>query len=173
MELNQKQMRAALELLAKKLPKPVRIIIGGGGAMLLAHGFSLSTTDIDGIPARGFTAQELDPFVKEVADELHLSKDWLNTYFVTFTHVLPKDYESRLELVLSSHHLEVLALSKTDLLLMKCFAGRQKDRIHARELIRGGADISAVETQIENLLKLGIPKAQQALDFLDEVQDLV
>jgi hypothetical protein len=171
MNLTAELMKNALQVLDTKLNTPVRLIIGGGGAMILAHHFSLATTDIDGIPGVGMTAEELDPFVKEVARELNIPSDWLNPYYVTFTHVLPKEYGTRLQLVFEFSNLIVEALSKDDLLIMKCFAGRIKDQPHVRALIRSGANITIAEKHIETLKSKGIPGAEKALDFLDEIMD--
>jgi hypothetical protein len=173
MTLTEKQMRHALRLLNDKLRHPVRLIVGGGGAMILAHHFSLVTSDIDAVPASGTTALELDPLVKQVANEQGLPKDWLNPYYSTFTHVLPADYGSRLENVLALDRLSVDALSLDDLLIMKCFAGRMKDRVHARALIQNGARVRFVEQHLESLRDRKIPGAEQAIDFLDEVLDTV
>jgi len=104
---------------------------------------------------------------------LNLSKDWLNPYYVTFTHVLPNDYNTRLKLVFSFSHLTVEALSKEDLLIMKCFAGRIKDQPHVKALVRSGANIKFAEMHIESLKAKGIPGTEKALDFLDEVLDTV
>ena len=141
--------------------------------MLLGHHFPLATTDIDGIPGVGMTMEELDPLVKEVANELKLPKDWLNPYYVTFTHVLPRDYNTRLVSVFQFSRLAVEALSKEDLLIMKCVAGRIKDQPHAKALIQSGANIQFVEKHIESLRIKGIPGAEKALDFLDEILDTV
>lgn len=43
--LTEKQMSAALESLSAKLSHPIQLIIGGGGAMILAHHFPLATVD--------------------------------------------------------------------------------------------------------------------------------
>lgn len=173
MNLTAQLMKQALERLSEKLSRPVQLIVGGGGAMILAHHFPLVTTDIDGIPAAGMSVEELDSLVKQVAIELQIPSDWLNPYYVTFTHVLPQDYGSRLKTVFEFPHLKVQALSKEDLLIMKCFAGRMKDRPHAKALLQGGADTKFVEKHIEYLMKRNIPGASQALDFLDEVSDLL
>ena len=55
------------------------------------------------------------------------------------------------------------------MLIMKCFAHRQKDVGHAKALIKGGADVDAVETQIEALAKKGIPGTTAAMDFLQDI----
>jgi hypothetical protein len=171
MNLAPDQMIQALTQLDAKLSRPVRLIVGGGGALILAHHFRLATADIDALPASGATVSELDPLVKEVAAELGLPSDWLNPYFGTFTHVLPADYGERLQTVLSLSRLTVEALSKDDLLIMKCFAGRMKDRAHARALVQKGADPKRVEAHLTQLREKRIPGAEKALDFLDEVLD--
>src|SRR4051812_5571380 len=72
----------------------IQLIMGGGGAMILAHGFPLSTTDIDAVP-KGMDIVELDPLVKQIAEEQKIPYDWLNPYFSTFVHTLPSDYGDR------------------------------------------------------------------------------
>ncbi len=138
--------------------------------MILAHHFSLSTSDIDAVPAAGFTLGELDPLVKEVARELSLPIDWLNPYYSTFAHVLPSDYGIRLITVAKLHWLKVDALSKEDLLIMKCFAARLKDVVHARALLRGGADLKMVKSHIAHLKERKIPGSEQAESFLSETE---
>lgn len=55
--------------------------------------------------------------------------------------------------------MRVFALGKTDLLIMKCFAGREEDLLHAKLLIKKGADLSKAESHIESLIKKRIPGA--------------
>ncbi len=169
MNLTYDRMLEALGNLDKKLNHPVTLIVGGGGAMILAYQFPLVTTDIDAVPAQGTTPSELDPLIKAVALELKIPPDWLNPYYSTFTHVLPSNYGDRLQPISNFENLKVCALSKDDLLIMKCFAGRTKDRPHARALIQGGANTRFVEAHLESLKNRGIPKSEKALDFLDEV----
>ena len=146
----------------------IQLIMGGGGAMILAHGFPLGTTDIDALP-KGMTIAELDPLVKRVAEEQKIAHDWLNPYFSTFVHTLPSDLAIRLIEVFRGKRLVARALGKEEMLIMKCFAHRQKDVGHAKALIRGGAKLAAVELQLERLRKKGIPGSAEALDFLDDV----
>jgi hypothetical protein len=170
MELTAEQMMKAFGRLDELLDRPLRLIIGGGGAMLLAYEFPLVTDDVDGVPAAGGTLDTLPPLVQQVGRELGISQDWLNPYYSTFMHVLPSDYGSRLEMVFGGKHLRVEALSINDLLIMKCFAGRPKDIKHARMLIEKGGDVAFVEKHIESLAKKNIPRADRALDFLDELK---
>jgi hypothetical protein len=154
--------------LDQDLAKTLALIVGGGTSMVLAHGYPLATADIDAIP-KHVSFEEIDASVKKVAMKLGLPGDWLNPYFSSFTHVLPADYSQRLIRVFSGRHLEVEALGREDMLIMKCFAHRPKDLGHARALLKAGVDTSIVEDAIEACLSRGVPGAQAALDFLDEL----
>ena len=165
------KMKQGFTALDKLLPQPVSLIVGGGGAMLLAHDFPLATTDVDAVP-KGLSADELKPYVEEVARELGLTPDWLNPWFSSFTHVLPVDYSERLIEVFKGQLLKVTALGADDLLLMKSFAHRQKDIAHARALVRAGADVDFVYEQIDKLKKRRIPGTEKATDFLDQIVEL-
>lgn len=171
MNLTKEMMLRALKELEEILPKPVSLIVGGGGALLLTDRFPLATEDIDAVP-RGITADELGDLVKKVALKLNLPGDWLNPWFSSFTHVLPSDFEARLRSVYQGSRLKVLALGSEDMLIMKCFAHRKKDIPHARALVREGLDLNLVESQIESLKKKKIPHASEALIFLDQILEM-
>lgn len=168
--LIESHMRRSLTRLGEILPFDCQLIVGGGGALVMAYHFEFATTDIDAMPVKGVSVEQLDPYIKQVSAELGLAADWLNPYFSTFTHVLPTDYRARLVTILSAGRLTASALGMNELLLMKCFAARLKDKTHARELLRAGADRAAVETQIQRLIERRIPNSERALDFLDEVE---
>lgn len=164
------KMLEAFQSLDARMTSPVRLIVGGGAAMVVAYDIPISTSDVDGIPDK--SSMELSDFKKEVravGRELGISQDWLNDHFSTFLFVLPSDYGTRLKTVFSGKYLEVCALSKSDLLLMKCFAGREKDIPHARVLIKKGADIVFVDKRIDELAKKKIPGAEKASDFLSDI----
>lgn len=170
--MNLKDMQEALKALDRHLPSKAIILIGGGSAMLLAYHIPLTTSDIDGLILSGpLTAAELDPLVKRVAKELGLSPHWYNDYFNTFTFSLPKDFRERLVPVYKGKNLTALALGKEDLLIMKCFAGREKDIGHARSLIRKGVDTEMVVRHLESLIAKGIPKSEEALSFVNDLLD--
>ena len=122
------EMVEAFRHLDKRLRASTRIIIGGGAAMAAAHDIPISTQDVDGVPDR--SSMELSQFKEEiraVGRELRISQDWLNDYFSTFLFVLPPNYGDRLVPLFQGKHLEVCALGKEDLILMKCFAGRERE----------------------------------------------
>ena len=85
--------------------------------------------------------------------------------------MLPPDYGERLISVFQGKNAKALALGKEDLLVMKCFAGRQKDVPHARVLVKNKADTAFVEKHIRSLMKKRIPGSDQALEFLHEIED--
>lgn len=169
--LTSQNMKKGLHRLDELLPRAATLIIGGGGAMLLAYDFPLATADIDAVP-KGLSIDELKPLIESIAKEFSFPADWLNPWFSSFTHVLPADYESRLVEVFAGRNLKVSALGKEDLLLMKCFAHRQKDVAHARALVRAGAQSEVVYKRIEELARRKIPGADEAADFLDEIVDM-
>ena len=152
------------------LPASVRLILGGGTAMILAHGHPTATSDADVFPVGG-TLQEIAPYAEQVAKELDLEPDWLNPWFTTFTHVLPSDYGTRLVRVFSGAKLVVDALGAEDLLVMKLFAGRDKDRPHTMRLLRQATDLDVVDRQLALLGEKRIKGAQAAADLFDDLRE--
>ncbi len=164
----------AFEHLDRLLDAPARLVVGGGAAMLLEYGHPLQTQDVDAFTAKGsLRLADLDAIAKEVARELDLEPDWLNPYFETYTHVLPADYASRLRRVFEGRHLTVDALGPEDLMVMKCFAGRDKDLPHARALLRReGFDVALVDRILSELARGGLrAKAERAADYFDDLRD--
>lgn len=165
-------MLEAFRLIDIKLKKPIKWLLGGGGAMLLAYQFPVSTQDIDAVIYKSdLTLADIHADVQAVALELSLPKDWLNSYFEVFLYTLPADYETRLKTVFTGTHVTVNALGLEDLLILKCFSGREKDIGHARALIKKGADINFVQKHVRKLIDARIPKGQDAADFLDDLLD--
>ncbi len=170
--LDQARMREALRRLDTKLERDARLVIGGGAAMVLAYDHPLATQDVDAFTAQGgLRMSELDGAAKQVAAELGIEPDWLNPHFETFTPVLPADYATRLRRVFDGSHLTVDALGPEDLLVMKCFAARDKDLPHARRLIRLAADLDLVDRHLSDLVARRYPRAELAADYFDDLRD--
>lgn len=163
-------LQAAFRALDALLPGPMTLVVGGGAAMMLAYGLPVRTTDVDAYPVSG-RLDDLGPAIRAVGKQVGLPPDWLNPHFETFAHVLPPDYGSRLRPVFSGERLGVKALGVEDLLVMKCFAGREKDVGHARALLRRKPDLRIVERRIEELVERSVPGAQEAADFLDDLRE--
>lgn len=172
--MNADTMREALKSLDKLLDKELKLVIAGGAAMVLRYDFPIATHDIDAVPFQShMEIGEVDKLARTVAQSFFppIPSDWLNPYYESFSFVLPKDYGTRLKPVFSGKRLEVFALGPEDLLIMKCFARRDKDIPHIRFLLKKGLDTNKVTTHLESLIKRKIPRAQEALDFLDDILD--
>jgi predicted nucleotidyltransferase len=170
--LDKTLMLRALERLDRRLGEAAHLVIGGGAAMTLAYKHPIATQDVDAFAAKGgLRMAELDAAAREVAEELQVAPDWLNAHFETFTAVLPRDYATRLAKVFEGKQLRVDALGAEDLLVMKCFAGRDKDRPHARKLVRLATDLNIVDKQIEYLVERRYPGAERAADYFDDLRD--
>jgi predicted nucleotidyltransferase len=166
-------MRDALRCLDELLDRSARLVIGGGAAMVLAYDFPLATHDVDAFATRGgLDLAALDAKAKRVAQRLDIEPDWLNGHFLAFTGVLPPDYANRLRVVYEGEHLRADALGPEDLLVMKCFAGRDKDRSHARVLMRRADDLDLVDRHFNDLVERGYPGAEAAADYFDDLRDL-
>jgi hypothetical protein len=170
--LDPKRMLRALQLLDARMKEPARLVIGGGAAMTLAYHHPLATQHVDAFAARGGVHMgELDALARAVADERNVASDWLNAHFETFTAVLPSDYAGRLRRVYSGKQLLVDALGPEDLLIMKCFAGRDKDRPHARKLIKLATGLGIVDRRLEELTSKRYPGTQKAADYFHDLRD--
>jgi predicted nucleotidyltransferase len=168
--LEASQLRSAFQALDRLLERPVNLVVGGGTAMMLAYGLPVRTMDVDAYPRDG-RLDEILPVVRAIAKEHGLPPDWINPWFETFAYVLPSDYGARLRPVFHGERLEVEALGVEDLLVMKCFAGREKDVGHARALLRRGPDLGIVERRLQELGERGVTGAQDALDFFDDLTE--
>jgi hypothetical protein len=170
-DMDKQKMLQAFAALDQHLTSPTRIIVGGGAALVAAHGIPISTYDVDGVPDR--SSMEFAAFQKEVravGTALKIAPNWLNDHFSAFLYVLPPDYGQRLLPLYQGRHLTVCALAKEELILMKCFAGREKDLPHARALLRQGvANLKIIDHRIQELLEKKIPGADRAADFFDDL----
>ncbi len=166
------KMRESFAQLDRGLTASVHLVVGGGAAMALAFDYPLATEDVDAFTARGSVRlSDLDSIAKQVAKKLGTAPDWLNSHFETFTGVLPNDYAIRLRDVYRGAHLQVDALGPEDLLIMKCFAGRDKDLPHARRLVRIANDLEIVDAHLSHLCSRRYPGAEDAADFFDDLRD--
>jgi len=165
-------MKNALRKLETYLNKPVTMLVGGGAAMVLAYQISLSTMDIDGVLIdTEMTPAELDPLVKQVGKDLDIHPHWFDSDFDRYTYTVPSDYKERLQEIYKGKTLKVFGLGLEDLLIMKCFAGHEKDIGHAKGLIKKGAHLKFVDNHIESLIEKGVPGAEEALDFLEDIRE--
>lgn len=169
-KLNKTLIKAALQRLDELAFKPFELIIGGGAAMLYCYNSPLRTWDIDAIPKR-ITYPEIQTLIHQVAEQLHLPQDWLNTWYSSFTHTLPKDFAHRLKQIFKGKKLQGFVLGPEDMLILKCCAHRAKDISHARILVQNHADSAMVMKHLESLWKKKILPDEQALEFLEDIME--
>lgn len=156
----------------RKLQTPLRLIVGGAGALILAYKYELGTRDIDAIPVKStLSMADIERYAREIAKEFSLDYDWLNPYFQSFIHVLPQSYGKRLIPAYKGKYLDVFALGPEDLLILKCFAHREKDIGHARLLMKVCKDLDFVDNHLQKMLEEKIPNAQEACDFFDDIRN--
>jgi len=174
--LDRKTLMEAFACLDRHVPgkKSAHLVLGGGAAMIAAYDHRLATRDVDATTARGgLRMADLAAASRAVAEEMDLEPDWLNPHFEVYTPVLPSDYGTRLRRVFEGERLRVDALGPEDLLLMKCFAGRDKDLSHARKLVRMAQDLDVVDRRLAELGERGYPGAARAADAFDDLRDEV
>jgi hypothetical protein len=162
------QLATAFRALDRLLARPTTLIVGGGTAMMLAYRLPVRTMDVDAYPREG-SLEEIMPAVRAVAKAHALPPDWINPWFETFAYVLPPDYGARLRPVFQGERLQVAALGVEDLLVMQCFAGREKEVGHARALLRRDPDLGLVKRRIQELADRRVAGAQDALDLFDDL----
>jgi len=166
----------ALKLLDEEIAKAglqkVRLVMGGGAAMVIAYGFPGKTADVDAITTNS-DFDTIKALAEKVATKLKIDHDWLNPYYGTYIIYLPSDATSRMENVYNGKFLQVDALSATDVLIMKLMAGRGKDMAHIKHLLKGKVNLKIVENRLSELKKKGLytKEVEKALDLLDEMTD--
>ncbi|MFO8073427.1 MAG: DUF6036 family nucleotidyltransferase [Polyangia bacterium] len=170
--LDRELLLEALACLDERMETQAHLVIGGGAAMVASYDHPLATRDIDAMAVEGSPRiSDLERPARRVAAEIGLEPDWLNPYFETYAAVLPADYGSRLRSVYRGERLRVDSLGPEDLLVMKCFAGRDKDLAHARRLIRIADDLEIVDRQLTLLSERGYPGSLRAADYFDDLRD--
>lgn len=169
-KLNKQNVLKALKSLDNLVSKPFEMIIGGGTAMLCAYDSPLQTFDVDVI-LKNTTMKEIEKAVWQVSEDMGLPKDWLNSWYAGFTHILPESFSKRLQLIFKGKKIKAYVLGMEDLLIMKCCAHRAKDIGHARILIRKKVDYEFVLNHLEKLTAKNILPNFKPIEFLEEILD--
>lgn len=173
--LSKKIIIDAFKELDKRLSKKMNLLLAGGSA-LLAQGINIrGTKDIDAIPFKSeLTIGDISKEILEVSQKLNLPKDFINDYFYSFSINLPSDYGDRLLTIYRGNKIIVYALSPVDLLIMKFMAARAKDREHIIQIIKATKpDLQFIENHLMELEKKGVHKAEEALEYFDEITSAI
>ena len=168
--LEKKNLLKAFKRLDELTTDSFEMIVGGGAAMICAYGSPLHTGDVDAV-LKHTTMDQIKKPVRQVAKELDLPADWVNSWYSSFTHNLPQDFSKRLKLIFKGKKIKIYVLGPEDLLIMKCCAHRAKDVGHARLLLKRGADYQFVMNHLEDLNKKQILLNEKPIEFLEDLLD--
>jgi hypothetical protein len=150
------------------IKKPVTIIICGGAAGILEHGFNRGTLDIDIIHSLPRLI-ELEDIRKMIADQYDLSDQWLNDGAKGFIDYLPDDFQSRLIPVkIKFKKLNASVLGKADLLVMKLAAFRPEDLLDLSRMNIDKDTIPIIKRTVNKIALFDNKKAHIMTLFLKE-----
>lgn len=153
-----------LSLLGARLPEAVEITVGGGAALILAHGGERQTADIDAL----LSAPPLDAILRQaierVAEEEELPLGWLNDAAKGFLEVLGEGFLERRVFLKKYEKLSVYCLSRRDLILTKLFAMRAADIEDLRFLEPTPEELDSIRGELERLNRI-YPKAALAISL--------
>ena len=146
-QLDRKGLLQALDMLSECLERRgirAKIHIAGGAAMIMAHGRSRATQDVDALSID--KREAVLNAAKKVGDELDLAKDWLNDdvrdlYFLTSISL---ESGTPAPALFDSPSLVVTGAPMTHLLAMKAHACRAADAEDIAFLLRK-LDVSSME----------------------------
>lgn len=157
----------AFRLLGARFPTPVRLVIAGGSAMILAGYIDRDTGDGDVIEMSP-KLSELRRYIEEVAEELGVKADWLNDAVRAWRDLLPPDFHRRLEPVGTFGHLTVERLGRNDLILMKIAAARPRDLDDLQVLKPTADEIAFVKGQLDRIAAWDVKSAMRIDLYLQQ-----
>jgi hypothetical protein len=147
-----------IRTLDTKLQQPERLVLCGGMAVALAFGGKRQTFDLDVIGPLPLSAH-LKSKAAEVAAEAGGSAGWLNDAAKGFCDYLPPGWSERLITVeMGLKKLLVQSLGKTDLIMMKLRAARDRDLADIEFLGIAPEDVRIIVANLDRISRFD-PKA--------------
>lgn len=134
------------------------VVLVGGAAAVLCQWLGRATIDIDVIEARPKLA-EWTQVLERIADELGLSRQWLNDGARAFIDVLPNDYRERLVPIGCFGGLSVSTVGRKEFVLLKIFAMRAVDIEDLQALQPTAEEIRFVREQLPRIAKFDAKRA--------------
>ncbi len=152
----------------------VEILLVGGAAGMLTGVLSASRTTIDCdvmISAPPGAVARLEEVARTVADDMGLSKTWLNDDATLVRWKLPEGWMTRRVLVLEEGKLRVFAASRTDLIALKALAGRDQDLEDLRTLGVTKDDAAFVRAHLDGYA--GTPAGNKYRRTIDDARVII
>ena len=157
----------ALATLGRRARQPVSLVLGGSAALILSEELRRPTDDGDVVTSEPEIA-DLQVLIRSVADGEGLPAGWLNGSIQSYTHVLPKDYKSRLVSLPPFDRLRVRLLGRSDVILMKVYGMRARDIDDLRAIGPTSDELAFVRAQLQSILAKEPEKAEDMRALLDE-----
>ncbi len=163
MELSQQNLEEALRLLGNLLATRKGdgfwLVVGGGSALLAQKIITRSTEDVDILAMRDWEGgvdraypmpEALKLAATQVADELHLGGNWLNSaaslHFPDL-HLLPASFWQELETREYGHYLKISFVTRSGQIQLKTYAALNRAKPRDLDDLRTLAPTS-VETEV-------------------------
>jgi hypothetical protein len=166
-KMGREALRRALATLGRRAREPVSLVLGGSAALILSEELRRPTDDGDVVTSEPDIGS-LQELIRIVADREGLPAEWLNGSIQSYTHVLPKDYKSRLVSLPPFGHLRVRLLGRPDVILMKVYGMRARDVEDLRAIRPTTEELAFVRAQLPRILAKEPEKAREMDAFLDE-----
>jgi hypothetical protein len=167
--LNGLKIISLLKELDRSIAEPCRIIICGGAAAIVGYGMKRFTGDIDILEPQ----PKSESFYKAVKDlsKIHgLDPKWINDGVKGFLDDLSPDFRKRLiPLSEGFKNLDVLIISKPDLITMKVCAWREADKGDIETLGISQADLTIINSNLAYVAKHSPDRAHKAQLVLSEL----
>jgi hypothetical protein len=158
----------ALQDLGNRLNTPVEITLAGGCALILVHGLTRVTADLDTIDSRPPIDSVFRMAIEQTACHRDLPTSWLNDGVKGFIDVLPPGFRQRRVLFGTYGSLVVYVLGRKDLILMKFYAMRAEDLQDLRELAPTSEEIAFVRNSLDHVARTRPDKALTIQLYLDQ-----
>lgn len=144
-------IREVLAVLGGRLEREIELTLAGGAALHLAHGFTRGTADIDALVSTPPFDEEFRRLVRVIGEEEELGDAWLNDAAKAFSDVLDEGFSQRRIDLGCTGRLELFALDRQSLILMKLYAMRDQDLEDIADLAPTAAELAFVESQLDRI----------------------
>jgi len=168
MYMNTDAIRHCLSLLGERLERDIEITLAGGAALHLAHGFTRGTQDIDALLSRPPFDEDLRRWLRAIGEEEEVGAEWLNNAAKAFVDVLDPGFLDRRIHISRFERLDVHALDRKSLILMKLYAMRDPDLEDLERLQPTQGEMEFVAGELDRIGRSRPDKAHRIQLYLEQ-----
>lgn len=166
--LEQRKICKMIVSLEKYIDQPLKMIICGGAAAILAHKMRRNTADVD-LVFLSYHPPDFERAKAEIADEFGVDVNWLNEGAKGYADYLPGDFRKRLiRINLKSKLITAWAIGKVDLIVMKLASFRPEDLEDIDSLGIKKEDVKIIKQAIRKISSFDKKTALRMKLFLEE-----